>query len=119
MAASRKRRTMGIKKPRQRKKKSVQLDLFKVPEIGFEQYIWNQFEKEVNQLHADGFYSIDETWWRSRFYETISYPNHKRNKKGFDFEQKANQCWIFLWNTYQKEMMNYENKKSRDSSPQD
>lgn len=87
-----------------RKHKPVQLDLFTTPSVDFENQVWEHFEKEVQKLHNDGFKSRCQTWWRSRFYETIICPNHQRNKKGFEFEQKAAQCWKFIWDRYELKM---------------
>lgn len=83
--------------------KDLQLTIFE-PEQSFEDMIWDEFKKEVDTLHKKGFKSLCFEWWRSRFYETIVCPGHSRNKKGFEFEHKANKAWKFIWNRYKKYM---------------
>lgn len=79
-----------------RKFKLRQLSIFCFPD-DINMY-WVLFKEIVDKLHSEGFNSIDENWWRSRYYDTIICPNHTRNKKGFLFEEQASKAWKFIWN---------------------
>ncbi len=83
--------------------KDIQLTIFE-PNQNFEDVIWNEFKSKVDELHQKGFRSICYEWWRSRYYETIICPNHSKNKKGFEFEQKASNIWKFIWSSYKSYM---------------
>lgn len=79
-----------------RKKVFYQLNIFDFPtDI---EIFWSEFKPEVEKLKKKGFNSICETWWRSRYYESVICSNHSRNKNGFNYEKEAEKAWKFIWN---------------------
>lgn len=86
-------------------KKIKQLSLFDVVEISVENEFWEIFKKIVEKLKKEGCRSIDETWWRSRYYEYVACPGHSPNKKGFEYQDKAFKSWKFIWTNHQLEII--------------
>lgn len=80
---------------RRKKNKVVQLDLFQVPELSFEDQVFSDFREYAYKLMAKGFNSICHDWWRSRFHDFV-YPGHNK-PKDYNRAMKMEKCWPFIW----------------------
>lgn len=88
-----------------KKRKKYQLNLFDSIEISFEETVWKEFKIIVEKLKKSGFKSISEDWWRSRYYENLVCPGHSKNKKGFQYQNKVNKTWFFIWENHKLEII--------------
>lgn len=86
------------------KNSPIQLSIFDVITEFNEDHFWNEFKVVVNKLKKDGFRSIDECWWRSRYYDHVECPNSAQNKNGFEYQNAAAINWKFIWNKHKIEI---------------
>lgn len=81
-----------------KKKKPVQLDLFQVPTQSLEDEIFERFKSHAIKLIADGFFQIEEYWWRSRLHDML-YPGHNQAKTHEEwlYNHTAEKNWMLIW----------------------
>ena len=80
------------------KRKLKQLNLFDIVDVSTEENFWNEFKKVVEKLKKQGFKSIDESWWRSRYFDEVVKPKSNYTNGEWERVQEATKSWKFIWN---------------------
>lgn len=89
-----------------KKRKPIQLDLFKVPVQSFEDEVFQKFREYTFKLIAEGLFQLGEDWWRSRFHDML-YPGHNQAKtrEEWTYRHTAEINWHLIWNRFEKEVV--------------
>lgn len=90
------------------KKKIIQLTIFQTVTTSDEVLFWKQFKVVVDKLKQQGFRSICQNWWRSRYSEYIEVPGNSPNKNGYEYQKRAALAWLHIWNKHKLEITSYK-----------